>query len=418
MINAVAIYCFENPSTDEDKVCTDNHRAAARLLGQELARRGITLVTGGMKNGLMGVITDASLEAGGKVVGVIPRHFPENNRHPGLTETIIVANALERKDVMMRRSDASCTLPGGKGTLAEYLHEEDISKEILKGYATPEDYAIKADRPVVLCNVDGFYNPLLEQYKKMGEVKGNTKDLDATTVVDPIAGSVYDALLELRVITAAEHQKIYSDLMAEHGVGTKKGVDKLIRPITLRDRLQTVKRSHRVLVGGALAASIGISSIPFWSPYLSHRPSPPQVDYMDMNNAINSPVKAEAGQQPPYQCSDIGNRIRGSRVSGDIFNGKPTIDESLGPISGCDAVTNKILALNVLKIEQQIRALPPLTPQEEREEKNAHKSMGAALSAMFAGLALIMCGRKKIYVAKIRPLFDRGARGVIPQWDV
>ena len=93
---------------------------AATLLGQTLARRGITLVYGGGCIGLMGTVADAALAAGGKVIGVIPGPLMNMEvGHAHLTKLHVVASMHERKQMMADLSDGFITLPGGFGTLEE-----------------------------------------------------------------------------------------------------------------------------------------------------------------------------------------------------------------------------------------------------------------------------------------------------------
>lgn len=98
------------------------HAKLAAELGVRLATAGITLVYGGGALGLMGVAARAALEAGGRVVGVIPDYLSTVEvAQPGLTELIVVKTLLERKQVMAARSDGFLALPGGIGTLDELL---------------------------------------------------------------------------------------------------------------------------------------------------------------------------------------------------------------------------------------------------------------------------------------------------------
>lgn len=98
------------------------HAALATELGVRLAQAGITLVYGGGALGLMGVAARAALDAGGKVVGVIPAYLSRVEvAQPGLTELVVVDTLQQRKQVMAARSDAFLALPGGIGTLDELL---------------------------------------------------------------------------------------------------------------------------------------------------------------------------------------------------------------------------------------------------------------------------------------------------------
>jgi hypothetical protein len=125
------------------------HAAAIRELGGELARRGITLVYGGAHRGLMGVLADAALAAGGRVIGVIPRALVELEiAHDGLTELHVVDTMHQRKAMMHELAEAFVVAPGGLGTLEEAF-------ETLTGIQL--DYHRK---PIVFLDVDGFWSPL------------------------------------------------------------------------------------------------------------------------------------------------------------------------------------------------------------------------------------------------------------------
>jgi len=122
----------------------------ARRLGQALARAGVTLVFGAGHIGLMGVLADAVLEAGGKAIGVIPKVLMDRElAHLGLTQLHIVDTMHQRKALMADLSDGFIALPGGYGTLDETF-------EIL----TWAQLGIHA-RPIGLLNTAGYFDPLL-----------------------------------------------------------------------------------------------------------------------------------------------------------------------------------------------------------------------------------------------------------------
>jgi len=125
------------------------HLEAARDLGRRLAPRGITLVYGGSSTGLMGALADAVLEAGGKVVGIMPEGLVEEQAHAGLSELILTPDMATRKAAMAQRSDAFLALPGGFGTLDELFEMLTWSQLGLQ------------DKPVGLLNSDGFWDGLL-----------------------------------------------------------------------------------------------------------------------------------------------------------------------------------------------------------------------------------------------------------------
>ena len=100
----------------------DEYQDAARALGRTLAERGIGLVYGGARVGLMGIIADATLPAGGEAIGVIPAALVAREiAHEGLTELRIVSSMHERKALMADLSDAFIAVPGGWGTLEEFF---------------------------------------------------------------------------------------------------------------------------------------------------------------------------------------------------------------------------------------------------------------------------------------------------------
>ncbi len=124
-------------------------RELATDLGQLLAREKMTLVYGGGGVGLMGVLANSALDAGGKVIGVIPRFLLEREAgHPALSETVVVENMHERKLQMFDRCDAIVVLPGGLGTLEEFF--EVLSWRTL-GLHT---------KPIVIVDLGGYWQPL------------------------------------------------------------------------------------------------------------------------------------------------------------------------------------------------------------------------------------------------------------------
>ena len=143
-IHSVCVYSAS--STKIDPVYFE----AAEQLGRLLAEHHIRLVNGAGSIGLMRSVADAVLSNGGEVTGVIPHFMVEQNwQHTGLTELIEVASMHERKQKMADLSDAVIALPGGCGTLEELL--EIITWKQLGLYLNP----------VVILNVNGFYDPLL-----------------------------------------------------------------------------------------------------------------------------------------------------------------------------------------------------------------------------------------------------------------
>jgi hypothetical protein len=131
------------------------YRAAAAELGRVLVARGAVIVYGGGSVGLMGVLADAGLAAGGRVVGVIPRQLVTAEiAHAGLTEQIVVETMHERKAIMSERAAGYVILPGGFGTYEEFF--EIVTWKQLGMH----------DKPIVLLNVEGFFDPLLGQIER------------------------------------------------------------------------------------------------------------------------------------------------------------------------------------------------------------------------------------------------------------
>lgn len=123
---------------------------AAKQLGQEIARRNYTLVYGGSKLGLMGIMADAALENGAKVIGVINESIYESEAHPGLTKLHVVKTLFERKQLMSALSDGFVAMPGGIGTFDETF---DILAAMRMGLKHTS---------LGLLNVDGYFDKLLK----------------------------------------------------------------------------------------------------------------------------------------------------------------------------------------------------------------------------------------------------------------
>ncbi|ARP88849.1 TIGR00730 family Rossman fold protein [Bordetella genomosp. 9] len=110
----ICVYCGSNAGRQPV------YAEAARAFGHELARRGLTLVYGGSSAGIMGILANAVLEEGGRVIGVIPEALVQKElAHRNLTEQHIVTSMHERKTLMAEKADAFVALPGGVGTLEE-----------------------------------------------------------------------------------------------------------------------------------------------------------------------------------------------------------------------------------------------------------------------------------------------------------
>jgi len=145
-IHSVAIYCAS--STKIKPI----YYEVARQLGRGLALRGVTQVNGAGNMGLMQAASDAALEVGGRVVGVIPTFMIEQNwHHKGLSQIIETTDMAARKQTINEMTDAAIVLPGGCGTLDELF--EIVTLKQLGVYL----------KPIVIVNVDGYYDHLLQQ---------------------------------------------------------------------------------------------------------------------------------------------------------------------------------------------------------------------------------------------------------------
>ena len=144
VIGALCVFCGSSPGR------RPAYATAARLVGELLAQRQIALVYGGGNVGLMGILADACLGAGGKVVGVIPQALAQKEiAHAGLTEMHVVGSMHERKALMADRADAFLALPGGFGTWDEFCEVFTWSQlGILR-------------KACALLNVEGYYDPFL-----------------------------------------------------------------------------------------------------------------------------------------------------------------------------------------------------------------------------------------------------------------
>ena len=150
LMRSVCVYCGSNAGS------RPAYAERAMALGTRLAREGLALVYGGGNVGLMGIVADAALEAGGEVIGVIPEQLVGwEVAHTGLTRLEVVANMHERKARMFDLSDAFVALPGGFGTLDE-MFEMLTWRQLGLG-----------DKPCAFLDVDGFYAPLFAMLDRM-----------------------------------------------------------------------------------------------------------------------------------------------------------------------------------------------------------------------------------------------------------
>lgn len=182
LVSQVCVYCASSNQIDMDYFTT------ARSLGKIFAENKITLVYGGGQMGLMGAIADAVLENGGKVVGIIPDFMKQVEwAHLGITELHVVGDMHERKKKFLDGTDALVALPGGCGTLEELLEAVTLKRLGL------------FNKPIIILNVKGFYDPLLEMFQKCIDQKFMAADSNDMWVVVNRAEEVMPAILNAPV---------------------------------------------------------------------------------------------------------------------------------------------------------------------------------------------------------------------------
>jgi uncharacterized protein (TIGR00730 family) len=148
----LCVYCGSGPGKQPA------YMAAARTLGKSLADNGIGLVYGGGSMGLMGETARAVLENGGRVTGIIPEFLTQKERMlTDVQELIVTATMHERKLTMFEKSDGFIVLPGGLGTLEE-LSEVSTWAQL-----------DRHNKPIIICNIDGYWEPLLTLFSHMRE---------------------------------------------------------------------------------------------------------------------------------------------------------------------------------------------------------------------------------------------------------
>ena len=149
-VNSACVYCGTGHNVSQV------YKDTAARLGTVMAQSKVRLVYGGGRVGLMGIVSQACFSAGGEVVGIIPEHIQDKEiMNDDVTELFIVDSMHTRKKMMVDKSEGFIVLPGGFGTLDETF-------EILTW-----KYLGLHDKPIVLVNVDGFYNPLIKMVDHM-----------------------------------------------------------------------------------------------------------------------------------------------------------------------------------------------------------------------------------------------------------
>lgn len=186
----IAVYC--GSATPADPVYIE----AARMVGHGLAKRGIGVVYGGGKLGLMGAVADSALEAGGEVIGIIPTALVNAEvAHRGLTSLEVVDTMHERKARFVDLSDGFINLPGGTGTMDELW--EALSWAQL-GYHSD---------PIGLLNIAGYYDKLVEFWAHMGDVGFVRPQHQGLLLVDDTLDGLLDRMANAEPSVPIIHMK-------------------------------------------------------------------------------------------------------------------------------------------------------------------------------------------------------------------
>lgn len=192
-LQRVAVYCASNDGTRPE------YLECARSLGTLMAHRGLTVVYGGGRVGLMGALADAALAAGGEVIGVMPHGLVQREvAHHGLTALRVVDSMHERKAMIAELADAFITLPGGLGTIEEFfetwtwaqlgVHRKPIGLFNVAGYwapllslldhvdaegflrGSPRDWLVVSDNAsTMLTDLQTFHAPMVRRWLRLGE---------------------------------------------------------------------------------------------------------------------------------------------------------------------------------------------------------------------------------------------------------
>ena len=184
-MRSIAVFCGSNVGASEA------YARGARALGVALARRSLTLVYGGAHKGLMGVVADGALDAGGAVTGIITQRLADlGHGHPRLTTSEIVVDMIARKREMMLRADGFIVLPGGIGTLEElfavWAHGQ------IEGHV----------KPIGLLDIREYFTPLLKCIEHMVDERFLPASHRDMLIVERSPDTLLDRLASYRAVTA------------------------------------------------------------------------------------------------------------------------------------------------------------------------------------------------------------------------
>ena len=178
-IKRICVYCGSGPGNNPA------YAAAAKELGQDMAERNIGLVYGGGSLGLMGIVARSVLEHGGHVTGIIPQFLKDRELMlRDVQDSVVTTNMHERKMLMFEKSDAFVALPGGVGTLEETVE--------MTTWAQLDQHR----KPIVLANIENFWNPLINLLDHMREDAFIRAGLEVAIDVAPTAKDVVPMVLK------------------------------------------------------------------------------------------------------------------------------------------------------------------------------------------------------------------------------
>jgi hypothetical protein len=178
-IRSICVYCGSGPGADPA------FAAGARAFGKILAHNKIRLVYGGGAIGLMGEVASSVLDHGGEVTGIIPEFLKERELAlKRVQELVVTPNLHQRKQIMFERADAFVALPGGVGTLEELV--EQLTWAQLGRHR----------KPILLANINGFWNPLRVLLEHMTELKFIRPELSVRYIVVDRVEEILPKLME------------------------------------------------------------------------------------------------------------------------------------------------------------------------------------------------------------------------------
>lgn len=176
-VRSIGVFCGSRAGNDPA------FAVAAEAIGRAIADRGLTLVYGGARVGIMGAVADAALSAGGRVVGVIPKSLVSKEvAHDGLSELFLTETMHDRKDRMINLSDAFVGLPGGFGTFDELFETITLAQIGLH------------EKPTALLDTNGFFQPLIRLLRHTIAHDFAAPEHEALVLVDRDPARLLDAV--------------------------------------------------------------------------------------------------------------------------------------------------------------------------------------------------------------------------------